>query len=66
MGMVKEPLEVDFVVDPRPITKEEEKMISDYIRDDKERRKQSALKSGEESSSWPKSLVKSGERTSAG
>ncbi len=44
MGMVKEPLDVDFEVDPRPLTKEEEQIISDYIRDDKARRKQILLK----------------------
>jgi hypothetical protein len=25
MGLIREPLDVDFVVDPRPLTKEEEK-----------------------------------------
>jgi hypothetical protein len=25
MGLIKEPLDVDFVVDPRPLTKAEEK-----------------------------------------
>ncbi len=28
MGLIKEPLEVDFVVDPRPITKKEELAIN--------------------------------------
>ena len=32
MGIIKEPLEIDFEVDNRPLTKEEEKMISDFIR----------------------------------
>ena len=41
MGLIKEPLDVDFVVDPRPLTKEEEKAISDFIRADKEKRKES-------------------------
>ncbi len=40
MGLIKEPLDVDFVVDPRPLTKEEEKAISEFIRADKEKRKQ--------------------------
>lgn len=40
MGLIKEPIDVDFVVDPRPLTKEEEKAISDFIRTDKEKRKQ--------------------------
>jgi hypothetical protein len=33
MGLIREPLDVDFVVDPRPLTKEEKKAISKYIRD---------------------------------
>ena len=43
MGLIKEPLEVDFVVDPRPLTKAEQKAISDFIRADKEKRKQKEL-----------------------
>ncbi|WP_165953137.1 hypothetical protein [Pedobacter changchengzhani] len=39
MGIIKEPLDVDFVVDPRPLTKTEEMAISDFIRMDKEKRK---------------------------
>ena len=39
MGLIKEPLEVDFVVDPRPLTKAEEQSISEFIRADKEKRK---------------------------
>jgi hypothetical protein len=31
MGIVKEPLNVDFVVENRPLTKDEEKQISEYI-----------------------------------
>ncbi len=31
MGIVKEPLSVDFVVENRPLTKEEEIQISNYI-----------------------------------
>jgi len=38
MGLIKEPLNVDFVVDPRPLTKEEKRAISDFIRADKEKR----------------------------
>lgn len=38
MGIVKEPLDVDFVVDPRPLTKEEEQAISKFIKADKEKR----------------------------
>lgn len=39
MALIREPIDVDFVVDPRPLTKEEEKTISDFIRIDKEKRK---------------------------
>ena len=39
MGLIREPLDVDFYVDPRPLTKEERKMISDYIKADKQKRK---------------------------
>jgi hypothetical protein len=38
MGLIREPLDVDFYVDPRPLTKEERKMISDYIKADKQKR----------------------------
>ena len=36
--MVKEPLEVDFVVDPRPLSVAEEKVIVDFILADKGKR----------------------------
>lgn len=39
MGLKKEPFEVDFFVDPKPLTKAEKRMISDYIKVDKEKRK---------------------------
>ncbi|MBZ0242183.1 MAG: hypothetical protein K8F24_03115 [Bacteroidales bacterium] len=39
MGLIREPLDVDFFVDPRPLTKKEQKMISDFIKADKEKRK---------------------------
>jgi hypothetical protein len=39
MGLVKKPLEIDFVVDSRPLTKVEEKAISDFINADKEMRR---------------------------
>lgn len=32
MGLIREPLEVDFEFDPRPLTKEEKERISNYIR----------------------------------
>ena len=38
MGIVKEPLNVDFVVENRPLTKEEEKQISEYINSQKNKR----------------------------
>ena len=37
MGIVKEPLEIDFVVENRRLTKEEEKLISDYIASQKKK-----------------------------
>lgn len=40
MGIVREPIDIDFVVDPRPLTKAEEQAISEFIRADKEKRKQ--------------------------
>ena len=39
MGLIKEPREIDFYVDPRPLTKEEEKRISDFIKADKKKNK---------------------------
>ena len=38
MGRVKEPQEVDFEVDPRPLTKDEQFAISEFIKLDKEKR----------------------------
>ena len=38
MELKKEPLDVDFVVDPRPLTKAEKKAINDFIKADKEKR----------------------------
>ena len=38
MGHIKEPKGVDFVINSRPLTKDEEKAISEYIRDYKEKR----------------------------
>jgi hypothetical protein len=32
-------MDVDFYFDPKPLTKEEQKMISDYIKADKKKRK---------------------------
>ena len=44
MGLIKEPLNVDFVVDPRPLTEKERKMISDFIKADKAKRAKLANK----------------------
>ena len=38
MGLIKEPLDVDFAVDPRPLTKSEELAISEFITADKAKR----------------------------
>jgi len=38
MGLIKEPLDVDFIVDPRPLTEAEQKAISHFIKADKEKR----------------------------
>ena len=40
MGIVKEPFGIDFVVENRPLTKEEEKQISDYVLSQKKKREQ--------------------------
>lgn len=39
MILIKEPKDVDFYVDPRPLTREEQKRISDFIKSDKNKRK---------------------------
>jgi hypothetical protein len=38
MGLKKEPIEVDFIVDSRPLTKKEDVAISEFIKADKEKR----------------------------
>ena len=38
MGLIKEPLDVDFVVENRSLTKEEEKQISEYILSQKKKK----------------------------
>jgi hypothetical protein len=35
MRLIKEPLDLDFVVDPRPLTKQEQLIISEFIKADK-------------------------------
>lgn len=39
MGLIKEPFEVDFFVDPKPVTEKERKKISEFIKADKELRR---------------------------
>ena len=39
MGLIRESLDIDFVVDPRPLTKKEELAISEFIKADKAKRK---------------------------
>jgi len=36
--MKRELLDIDFFVDPKPLTKTEEKLISEFIKADKKRR----------------------------
>lgn len=38
MGLIKEPLSVDFIVESRPLTRAEEKAISEFIKADKGKR----------------------------
>jgi hypothetical protein len=38
MGIIREPLEVDFIVDPRPLTKVESLALSEFIKNDKAKR----------------------------
>ena len=45
MGLIKEPLDVNFVVDPRPLTKAEQQAISEFIRADKEKRNRKKVRS---------------------
>lgn len=37
MTLIKEPKELDFLVESRPLTKEEEKIISNYIKQEKKK-----------------------------
>ena len=43
MGHIKEPAGVDFVINSRPLTKEEETGISEYIREYKAKSSQKTL-----------------------
>lgn len=38
MRLIREPLDLDFYVDPKPITEQEKNLISAYIKADKEKR----------------------------
>lgn len=38
MGLIREPKGVDFVVNSRPLTKKEQEALSNFIREDKEKR----------------------------
>lgn len=60
MGLIREPLDVDFYVNPRPMTKEDEKAISDYIKADKAKR---SKKAGRKSTSANRVLLKSGQKS---
>jgi hypothetical protein len=44
MALIKEPKDVDFYVDPRPLTKEELKRISDFIKSDKKSKRRRSTK----------------------
>ena len=37
-GLIREPLDVDFIVDPRPLTEAEKNAITNYIHDYKMKR----------------------------
>ena len=43
MGLIKEPIGVDFIVDSRPLTENEKSAISEFIRTDKEKRRHREL-----------------------
>jgi hypothetical protein len=57
MGIIKEPLNVDFFVDSRTLTPSEEKAISDFIKADKAKRKVKSNKAGKPSSKSKKQAV---------
>ena len=43
MGLRREPLDVDFAVDPRPLTADDKKSISEFIKTDKLKRAKAKL-----------------------
>lgn len=53
MAHIKEPLEVDFFVDPKPLTETDQKRISDYIESDKAKR--AKLKASKKKSTYTQS-----------
>ena len=59
MGHIKEPKGVDFIIQSKPLTKEERKEISKFIQDYKAKltRKNSGIKSKTPSSSKKKTLA---------
>lgn len=59
MKLIKEPLEVDFYVDPRPMTEEDLKSISDYIKTDKLKRAKKAENKKTIANSTPSKATKS-------
>ena len=38
MSKTKKKIDIDLIVDPRPLTQKEKDMISNFIKDDKEKR----------------------------
>jgi hypothetical protein len=54
MGLIREPLDVDFYVDPTPLTKEEREKISQHIREYKQKM---AKKKSKQTLSKKKSLT---------
>lgn len=57
MGIIKEPIDVDFIVDSRPLTMAEEKAINEFIRADKEKRKRKELRTKKNKSPKTKQLA---------
>ena len=62
MGLIKEPLNVDFEVDPKPLTQEEREAISQYILDYKT---QKAKKQKSKSSAIRRKVKKQGRKKQA-
>jgi hypothetical protein len=45
VGLIREPLDIDLIVDPRPLTEKDKKAISDFIKADKLKRKKARARS---------------------